>query len=219
MLLRWFFMPLWTFLYTTGIAPIKVEGGELVRRLGACIIVSNHVDGADGSVLEYAFPFPINFVVRKDYGKPALRLFLKLVTRIVWIDREEFALSQFREMEALLRSGRSMVIFAEGTRSTAMKRFHAGFVPLASRSRIPVVPVSISGTEDLLRGDLWKEIPRLIFRRRPPVRVIIHQPVKIQLAGRNKQEIADQIGLLVATGVGPMNRGFYAGRVATNKET
>jgi membrane protein YqaA with SNARE-associated domain len=52
---------------------------------------------------------------------------------------------------ALLRAGRAVVVFPEGTRGRgAPARFHAGAFRLAAAAGVPVVPVGIAGTGALL---------------------------------------------------------------------
>lgn len=56
---------------------------------------------------------------------------------------------------ALLESGRSLTIFPEGTRSRGgeMHEFKAGAFRIASRAKVPIVPVTIDGSHRLMESN------------------------------------------------------------------
>ena len=65
-----------------------------------------------------------------------------------------------RRWSSELRAGRTVVIFAEGTRSRegSVGEFRSGAFRLAERAGVPVVPVGLRGTSDLLpvHGDVHR---------------------------------------------------------------
>ena len=70
-----------------------------------------------------------------------------------------------QEMCAVLKKGKNIVIFPEGTRSkdNTMKKFKETFAILSKELNFPVVPVAIEGSESACYGNsafpkLWKKI-------------------------------------------------------------
>lgn len=217
--LRWLAKPLWVVLFGLRIVPIEVTGRGLLREIGACILGPKHRDGADGAALEWALPFPIQFVVRDDYGSKTLRKLVASVIRVVWISRGGFTKTQYKHLINLLDSGERLVIFQEGTRSPILQRAEESFVILAHRRQVPVVPITINGTDNLLRAGFLTEILKLMLRRRPPIQVVIHKPMTISPNGRTYRELADQVMLTIATATPPHQRGIYGGRVLINSKS
>lgn len=61
----------------------------------------------------------------------------------------------YRKMVGVLRSGLSLVVFPEGTRSATgrLRRFHAGAFRAAKSANVPVIPITIDGTRQMMPAD------------------------------------------------------------------
>ncbi len=61
----------------------------------------------------------------------------------------------YRNMLAVLKHGISLVVFPEGTRSPTgrLQRFHAGAFRAAKNAGVPVVPVTLDGTRQMMPAD------------------------------------------------------------------
>jgi 1-acyl-sn-glycerol-3-phosphate acyltransferase len=74
--------------------------------------------------------------------------------RHVLIDRDSAvsAVKSLKKASRLMKEGISVVVFPEGTRSPdgEVKEFKRGAFLLALQSRAPIVPISISGTYEML---------------------------------------------------------------------
>ena len=59
-----------------------------------------------------------------------------------------------QEMSAVLKKGKNIVIFPEGTRSkdNKMKKFKETFAILSKELNVPIVPVAIAGSESACYG-------------------------------------------------------------------
>ena len=61
-----------------------------------------------------------------------------------------------------LKAGRTVVIYPEGTRSTdgSVGEFRSGALRLARECGVPIVPVAVTGTADVLpKGGRWSPAP------------------------------------------------------------
>ena len=81
-----------------------------------------------------------------------------------------------------IRRGYSMLIFPEGHRSQSEghRKFHPGSFRLAFKTKVPIVPITISGTYKLLEGP-GRIGPADVF-------VTIHPPVQTEGLSRDEQQ-------------------------------
>lgn len=115
------------------------------------VYVSNHQGYCD--ILAFLAAMPgrsAGFVAKEELSK--IPLYGKWIARVrsVFIPREDArgSLRAIEEAMKNLKEGFSMVVFAEGTRSLGpnMGEFKKGSLRLATKTGVPVVPVSIDGT-------------------------------------------------------------------------
>jgi len=148
-----------------GLTP-QVSGLRPFSVGGPSVVVSNHASYLDSLVLTAVLPSRFTFVAKQELLKnpfaaiPLRRLSCAFVERFDSARREE----DTRVLEARARSGESLVFFAEGTfrRLPGLLPFRLGAFAVAARCSIPVVPVALTGTRTLLRGDdMWPHFSRL----------------------------------------------------------
>ena len=159
---RWpsFFQRLWVswLLRTNGIH-LNLEGIENLEQDQSYILVSNHASILDILGIISAAPFSMRFIAKKSLiWFPIFGWFLCAAGHIL-IDRERAtsAFKSLKEASALLKRGTSIIVFPEGTRSPdgEVKEFKRGAFLLARHSKFPVVPVSITGTYEMLPRHGW----------------------------------------------------------------
>ncbi len=145
-------------------------GGIRVRLTGreniperSCIFMCNHVSNLDPPVLFPALPRRVSILLKRSLMSvpllgPAMRL-----ARFVPIDREQrdSAIQSIRDAKQVLDSGMSLAVFPEGTRSRDghMLPFKKGPFYLAEQTGVPVVPISLHGTEAMLRKGHFRIYP------------------------------------------------------------
>jgi 1-acyl-sn-glycerol-3-phosphate acyltransferase len=169
---RWlsFFQSLWVewLLRTNGIR-LRVDGMENLKKDQSYILVSNHASILDIPALISAAPFPVRFLAKKSLlWFPIFGWVLHFSGHIL-IDRQsaQSALRSLKKAPSLLTKGISIIVFPEGTRSPdgEVKEFKRGAFLLARYSKFPVVPISISGTYDMLPRYGWRFWPGTIYIR------------------------------------------------------
>jgi len=154
----------WVAFTGTRLAGIRtiVRGRELVPA-GSCIYMCNHVSNLDPCVVVPSQPKRVSVLVKKSLmSVPVLGTALKLA-ECVPIDRDqrESAIASLREARRVLDAGLSIFIFAEGTRSRdgRLQPFKKGPFYLAYEAGVPVVPISVSGTETMMRKGSARVFP------------------------------------------------------------
>ncbi|ASU86225.1 1-acyl-sn-glycerol-3-phosphate acyltransferase [Nocardiopsis gilva YIM 90087] len=165
---------------TRAMWPIRVEGTEHIPARGPVILASNHVSNLDPLFIGVAVRRPVTFIAKQELfaqGNVAQRAFARALRAIgqLSVDRRPGQSSQ-EAMENSLRvleGGSAFGIFPEGTRSPDGRLYkgQTGLAWLALLSGVPVVPVSLIGTDRIKpRG---RRLPsffrRVEMRCGPPV--------------------------------------------------
>jgi 1-acyl-sn-glycerol-3-phosphate acyltransferase len=139
-----------------------VSGGLTVkgtwRVSGGCVVVANHSSHADTAVLLAALPptaKPV-FGAAADYwfDVRVRRFIATSLAGVLPVRRsgEGSYAALLAAARPALKAGRTVVIFPEGTRSTDgnVGEFRSGALRLALECGVPVVPVAVLGTADVL---------------------------------------------------------------------
>lgn len=141
-------------------AVCAVSGGLTVRgkQRSGCILVANHSSHADTAVLLAALKpsaQPV-FVAASDYwfDVPLRRFLATSLAGILPVRRSgggTYA-ALLAATKAALAEGRTVVLYPEGTRSCdgRIGEFHSGAVHLARDCGVPLVPVALLGTRQVL---------------------------------------------------------------------
>jgi 1-acyl-sn-glycerol-3-phosphate acyltransferase len=138
------------------------------RTSGGCIVVANHSSHADTAVLLAALPpkaKPV-FGAAADYwfDVPVRRFIATSLAGVLPVRRTgggSYA-ALLNAARPALKAGRTVVIYPEGTRSTDgnIGEFRSGAVRLARELGVPIVPVAVTGTADVLpKGGRWSPAP------------------------------------------------------------
>lgn len=135
----------------TPILRLSIEGLEHVPPEGAILVVSNHLHNADPILLAIAFPRPLHFMAKKELFR--IRPLGWAMRRVGTfpVDRGKADRAALRHAELVLAQGVAVAMFPEGTRSTTgtLGPAHPGAALLAVRTQVPVLPVTIVGSERL----------------------------------------------------------------------
>lgn len=135
---------------------VTINGLENIPKNQTVLVVSNHQSYFDIPLLMIALPFPKGFIAKKELAKwLGVRIWMKKM-RCVFMDRDNMRKSAEAIVDGIniLKSGHSMVIFPEGTRSKGgpTHEFKSGSFKLATKSGVPILPVTLDGTYNMLEG-------------------------------------------------------------------
>ena len=157
-----------------------VSGGLTVtgkwRSSGGCIVVANHSSHADTAVLLAALPAKAKpvFVAAADYWFD-VRVRRFIATSLAGVlpvrrNSEGSYAALLAAARPALKAGRTVVIYPEGTRSTdgTIGEFRSGALRLARECGVPIVPVALTGTADVLpKGGHWSPAPMQVHIGEP----------------------------------------------------
>lgn len=124
------------------------------------ILVSNHQSWFDIFALGAALGDRFSFVGKKELSRiPVVGAAWEKVGNIA-IDRsdQQAAIDSLKRADELMREGRTIIMFPEGTRSPTgeMGRFKKGAFVMAIKSQVPVLPVAIAGTRRIMKKGSWR---------------------------------------------------------------
>ena len=122
---------------------------------GGAMILSTHQSHFDPVLVGVAFNERLNFLARRSLFKNRLLGGLIGLLDAIELDRDRGGLAGLKETMKRLKQGKKVLIFPEGTRTSDGKiaPLKPGFVAIARRSRVPMIPVAIAGAyEALPRG-------------------------------------------------------------------
>lgn len=129
---------------------VHVHGREHVPRKGALIIASNHMSFVDPPLVGHAVARECWYPAKEElFGQSRFFRWLIAYFNAIPIKREKtFDTTLFRKVRELLKKGKPVIIFPEGTRSRSGKLlpFKSGVGMLAMRYNAPVLPMYIKNT-------------------------------------------------------------------------
>ena len=167
----------------------KVEGAENLPLSGPVILAINHVSIWDPVLAACSLPRQVSFMAKEElFSIPILgTIFSKLGAFPV--KRGQGDMNAIRQSLAILKQGRILGLFPEGTRSKTgeIQKGMPGMVLLMEKSQASVVPVKVYGTANLMTKG-WGKIGVVIGK--PLTAQMLKAPEGVE----NRREwIADRI--------------------------
>jgi 1-acyl-sn-glycerol-3-phosphate acyltransferase len=190
----------WLILKTTGVR-VRVEGLERITPGTTYVFVSNHQSIYDTPVLFASLPYQLRIIAKESLARfPVLGWHLRRGGHLFVDRRHPDRGGILRRWRALVSEGLSLMIYAEGTRSSDghVGRFKAGSFLLAIQAGLPIVPIAVIGTR--------KVMPKGRLRTEPAdVTLIIHDPIQPPVLDaptpRDARALAAQVHAIVAAAV------------------
>ena len=140
---------------------VRVIGKEHVPRRGAYVVAPSHRSIFDIPFAAYITRRRIRFMAKKElYTTWIGRRFFDALAAIP-VDRAVADRGALRAAQDALEAGEPVGVFPEGTRNTgpALGDMHDGAAYLALKLGVPIVPVGIGGSEEILATG--KILPRI----------------------------------------------------------
>lgn len=166
---------------------VNITGKENIPQNQSCVFISNHQGYADIIVMFKATEGKqIGFIAKDNLEK--VPYFGKWIYAIrgVFLKRGNAreSLTSIQDGVDKLKDGFSLVIFPEGTRSRGprMGEFKAGSFKLATKAKVPIVPITINGSYEGF------EVTDVISKG-ANIDVVIHPP--IDTASLDRHQIAN----------------------------
>lgn len=177
----------------------EVEGYENIPDHGPVVYMPNHQGYADIILLcAILDKFQFGFVAKDKLDRvPLYGKWINLI-RSVMINRgnPREGLKAIAQGVSYLKKGYSMLIFPEGTRSQSgeMGEFKAGAMKLATKAKVPIIPISLDGT--------WHCLEEKGYVCSAHAKVKIHPPIETAgLSKAEEKELHDKVYQIVKDGL------------------
>jgi 1-acyl-sn-glycerol-3-phosphate acyltransferase len=176
-----------------GSAGAKIRGKEKIPSSGSVLLVSNHQSFLDPLFVSLAYSKrQIHFMAKEELYRTPISRHMMMGLGAFPVNRDGPSKSTLIQVFRLLKDGRCLCLFAEGTRSKdgELREFQSGFAKIARRTRTPVVPIAMTGTRNLFEDLQGMSLPiwSRIIGYPPPV-LSVGEPVSCELPA---EEIARQ---------------------------
>jgi 1-acyl-sn-glycerol-3-phosphate acyltransferase len=172
--------------------PVVAEGLEHIPRDQPVIYASNHSSMFDIWALFATLPGSVRFVAKRELFKIPLLGRAMLSAGHIPIDRAggKRAFEAYDEAARTIRQGTSsIVVFPEGTRSRTGELLPFKNAPfgLAIAAQVPIVPVYVHHTFEILAKGAWRLRPR-------PIRLLAGRPIMTTgLRPADRERLRDEV--------------------------
>jgi 1-acyl-sn-glycerol-3-phosphate acyltransferase len=124
------------------------RGGDRVPMTGGVIIASNHISYCDPPIVGCGIPRELHFMAKEELFKnPVFAAVIRSYNAIP-LKRSVGDMAALRKAVKLVKEGRAVLMFPEGTRSLSGKllKARAGVGMIGVMTSAPIVPVYVEGT-------------------------------------------------------------------------
>ena len=169
---------LWSWLILkTCMIRVEVEGAENLEPGQTYVLISNHQSLFDTPILLAYLPVSFRFLYKKSLNRIPFLGWHLFLSGHIGVERKNPTKAQESLDHAAhkIRSGTSVVLFPEGTRSYdgLMRPFKRGSFRLALKAATPVVPMTIVDSHLVMKRGRVTVYPRT-------VKLIIARPVSVE---------------------------------------
>ena len=136
------------------ILPVKFHNRERLAQDPPYIVIANHSSMLDPVIIGVGvIGHQVRFIGKKELTKNKLAAWLFKQLRIIPVDRHNSDMEAMRACMRVTKEGGILGIFPEGTRhhEGLMTEMESGIGLIALRSRVPLMPVYITGKLKLIR--------------------------------------------------------------------
>jgi 1-acyl-sn-glycerol-3-phosphate acyltransferase len=171
--------------------PVLVEGLENIPHNQPVMYASNHSSMFDIWALFATLPDSVRFVAKRELFKiPLLGRAMRAAGHIP-IDRvaRKRAFEAYDEAARTIKRGVTPVVFPEGTRSRTGELLPFKNAPfgLAIAAQVPVIPIYVHNTFEILPKGAWRLRPR-------PIRLLIGKPISTSgLRPEDREKLRDEV--------------------------
>jgi 1-acyl-sn-glycerol-3-phosphate acyltransferase len=192
----------WLILKTTGV-DVTIVGLDKLTPGTTYIFVANHSSHYDTPVVFTHIPYQVRIIAKQSLAMfPVLGWHLKRGGHLFVDRRDPDRMGILKRWRALVSQGLSLIVYPEGTRTPDghVARFKAGSFLLAIQAGLPIVPLSIVGTRNVM--------PKGRLRTEPAhVTLVVHDPIQPPVIAEptvhDAKALADRVHDIVA---GPIEK-------------
>lgn len=155
-------------------SPVRIVGAEKLKNYPVAVYASNHLSYMDTPALFAKLPFQFRILAKQGLWKvPFVGWYLDRSGQVpIDSGSSRSAVAGLLRGVAALKAGMPLVLFPEGSRSPDghIQAAHSGCAFMALRAGVPLVPLALIGTYELLPIHVYSLRPR-------PLMIIVGDPI------------------------------------------
>lgn len=143
---------------------------------GGALVLSTHQSHFDPVLIGLSYNGRMNYLARRSLFNNRLLGTVIYLLDAIELDRDRSGIAGLKETLKRLKGGKKVLVFPEGTRTSDGKiaPLKPGFLAVARRSKVPLVPVAITGA--------YEALPRTSsFPIRYPIRMAVGEKLEAEL--------------------------------------
>jgi 1-acyl-sn-glycerol-3-phosphate acyltransferase len=165
---------------------VRIEGMGHLNGKGPYIFMSNHQGSYDIFALLGHLPYQFKWLAKKELFSIPFFGWTMAAVGYISIDRggTRDTVEAMNEAAQKIRDGMSVVIFPEGSRSPdgSIQPFKKGGFTLAIKSKVPIVPVAISGSRAIMPKDKFTATSG-------EIRILVAHPIETENSALKDREL------------------------------
>ena len=180
---------------------VEVRGREKIPAGEALVFMPNHQSNVDPPAVIIQLPMVLGLVKKEFFRVPVLGRAMRLHGFIPVSRRKnrEEAIHAVEQAVMALKGGHPFLAYPEGTRSPdgRLQPFKKGVFMMAIKAGAPIVPISVSGANKIMRkGE--------VAMRPGRIRLTFHDPVLTAGLGlESREKVMEQVRQAILSGLAP----------------
>ena len=188
--------------------PIKVEGREHLKHKQSYVFVSNHQGAFDIFIIYGFLGRNFKWMMKHQLRKMPLVGVACDAAHHIFVDRSgpHKIRDSYSKAREILREGMSLVVFPEGSRTFTghMGKFRRGAFMLADELQLPVCPLTINGSFNVMPRT--RDMKWVLWH---PLRLTIHEPIEPTGQGKEYVDaVVEESYKRVMSGLVPEYQGY-----------
>jgi 1-acyl-sn-glycerol-3-phosphate acyltransferase len=183
-------------LLVISLSPVKLIGREHLVKGQVAVYASNHLSYYDTPVLFAKLPFQFRILAKQSLWKtPFIGWYLNRSGQVpIDADSARSAIAGLLRGVKTLKTGMPLLLFPEGGRAEhgTMTPFQSGAAFMALKAQVPLVPIALVGTYELLPIHVYHLTPN-------PVKIVIGDPIPtVGRTTKDAEELTAQLFAAIA---------------------
>lgn len=137
--------------------PCKVINKKNFKKKSPAIIICNHLSNIDPIYIAGYLPEKKYFLAKKELFNTKFKAWFLKSIGAIRVDRQSNDLTAIKNSLKVLKNGKKLVIFPEGTRNKKdenLQEIKSGSAMLAIKARVPILPVHIEKRGKVFRRNI-----------------------------------------------------------------